>query len=137
MKHLFILLLLVSCGRKTVLIENNYDDSRLQAYELIQDARLDALEMREILVAGELSRINQTLTDIQTEVSTGTVSVLPICNSNEHLIKTNTGFFAVYMVSNNFGTFLGKLDNDVLYQTTDSVRARFTVSGDTINCQIN
>lgn len=137
MKHLFILLLLVSCGKETTLIENNYDDSRLQAYELIQDARLDALEMREILVAGELSRINQTLTYIQREVSTGAVSVLPICNSNEHLIKTNTGFFAVYMVSNNFGTFLGKLDNGVLYQTTDSVRARFTVSGDTINCQIN
>ena len=137
MKHLFILLLLVSCGRKTVLVENNYDDSRLQAYELIQDARLDALEMSEILVAGKLSRINQTLTNIQREVSTGAVSVLPICNSNEHLIKTNTGFFAVYMVSNNFGTFLGKLDNDVLYQTTDSIRARFIINGDNINCQVN
>jgi hypothetical protein len=90
--------------------------------------------MSENLVEGELTAINNTLTDIQNEVSIGAVSIVKICASNEHLIKINSGFFAVYMVSNNYGTYLGKLDVNTTYQTTDSVHAQFKILNDAVVC---
>jgi hypothetical protein len=130
---------LCSCGKVKQndvyhYVENTYDDSRLLAYELIQNARLDALEMEANLVEGELAVINDTLTDIQNEVSVGAVSVVKICASAESLIKTNTGFFAVYMVSNNYGTYLGQLTENTTYQTTDATHVQFKILNGSIVC---
>jgi hypothetical protein len=133
MKYLAVLMLLVSCGRPSmdaIYIQNPYDDSKLQAYELIQDARIKALEDR----LEDLDTINDTLTDIQQQVTANKVNVVKICASNEYMIKMNNEFYAVYMVSNNFGTYLGKLDNGVQYQTTDSVRSRFSVNNGVLTC---
>lgn len=154
MKLLVLCLLLISCktNLETKYIENDYDDSKLQAYELIQDARLDAIENRESMLEqlatqdqSEISRlqhsidfnyalVNATLTQIQLQVEQNKVQVLSICASSENLIKVNANYFAVYMVSNNFGTFLGKLDENVLYQTTDIFHARFKINNGVILC---
>lgn len=124
--------LLTSCGRSpdAYIFETKYDDSKLLAYELIQDARIKALEDR----LPELAVINSTLTNIQQQVTLNKVEVLKICASNEHLIKINNVFYAVYMVSNNYGTYLGKLDNNVQYRTTDSVASNFKIMNNSITC---
>ena len=143
-----ILTLCISCGKKqstTVLIENPYDDSKLAAYDVLSDARIDAMEVRlaqlEVLNqlntdASELLKdqveqtftdLNNLLDDLQLEVHNNKVTVHKICTSSEHLLKLQGDFYAVYMVSNNFGTYLGKLDVGVQYQTTDSVHVRFKI----------
>lgn len=135
MKILALLALstLISCGRPSmdaIYIQNPYDDSKLQAYELIQDARIQALEDR----LADIDTINTTLTDIQSQVTLNKVNVIKICASNEHLIKMQNSYYAVYMVSNNYGTYLGKLSEGVNYQTTDSVRASFKIVNGALNC---
>ncbi len=154
-----VLLSLVSCGKRintttkvTEYVENDYDSSRIDAYNLIQDARLNAIEARlvdldaltsqnteelETLTASietQFDTINTNLNDIQLQVSTNKVTVLPICASGENLIKMNNEFYAVYMVSNNYGTYLGKLANNVNYQTTDSIHAGFHLNSGSIVC---
>jgi len=124
--------LLASCGHPpdTYIIETKYDDSKLLAYEVIQNARIKALEDR----LPELAVINSTLTSIQQQVALNKVEMVKVCASNEHLIKMNNSFYAVFMVSNNYGTYLGKLDSNVQYRTTDSAAANFRITNNSITC---
>ena len=151
------LMLLASCGKKvttkvTEYVENPYDASRIDAYNLIQDARLDAIEARlsdldaltgqnsddvQALtdsIESQFDTINNNLNNIQQQITTNKVTVLPICASGENLIKMNNEFYAVYMVSNNYGTYLGKLANNTSYSTTDSVHAGFHLNNGVIVC---
>jgi hypothetical protein len=83
---------------------------------------------------------NNTLTmlnSLQTQINNAAsnqVSVLNICNSDEYLIKVGTNYYAVYMVSNNYGTHLGKLSLNVTYQTTDSYHKLFKLTSSGITC---
>lgn len=155
-----ILLLTVSCGKnETVIATNAFDDSQLKAQLVIQDARLKALEARmnayetnfdlitiefsnrisnldndfssmEETMNENIATINLGLSDLQRKV----IAPIKICNSDEHLIKTVDSVYAVYMVSNNYGTFLGKLSENVEYKTTDTVGARFKIVNNTVKC---
>lgn len=150
-----ILLLSVSCGTKEstlILVEKPYDDSKLVAYDLLNDARIDAMEVRLAQLetlnqlnteASELLKdqveqnyldLNNLLDELQLEVHNNKVTVHKICTSNEHLLKLQGDFYAVYMVSNNFGTYLGKLDSNVNYSTTDNVHASFKIVSGNIVC---
>lgn len=163
MKTILILslLLLVSCGKHkheesiTVkYVENTFDDSKLVAYNTIQDAKLATLETRthnlELLTSSNSqdyetlrvqieSNYTQMLHEIslvQTQIdSSNKVSVLQICSSNENLIKVNNDFYAVYMINDDYGTYLGKLTSNVNYQTTDIHHSRFTITNGNIVCQ--
>lgn len=156
------LLLLISCGRKvgrfteynsnSTTIENKYDDSKLQAYNLIQDARIEALELRashleavSSELADDIEKVkrdieeefdltNDYLNDLQLEVRTSKVEVIKICASSENLIKVGGAFYAVYMISNNYGTYLGKLENNTNYQTTDNSHKGFHLTNGSIVC---
>lgn len=150
-----ILLLSISCGKKhstTVVIENKYDDSKLVAYSLLNDARISAIDTRLTQLetlnqlntdASELLRtqveqnyleLNNLLDELQLEVHTKEVTTHKICTSKEQLLKIQGEFYAVYMVSNNFGTYLGMLESNVNYQTTDSVHAGFKIINGSIVC---
>lgn len=150
-----ILTLCISCGRKqstTVLIENPYDDSKLAAYDVLSEARITAIDNRltqlealnqlnnaasEILktkVEQNFIDLTNLLDDLQVEVHNNKVTVHKICASNENLLKLQGEFYAVYMVSNNFGTYLGKLDSDTNYQTSDATNTRFKIVNGLINC---
>lgn len=155
------LLLIMSCGRKVqriiehneTSVENKYDDSRLNAYELIQDARLNAIDVRldalnasivlnandnevfHATIENDFVTTNAFLNNLQAEVTVNKVTVLTICASGENLIKMNNDFYAVYMVSNNFGTYLGKLADNVNYATTDNIHAGFHLNNGVIICR--
>lgn len=165
MKTLLILatFLFVSCGKTTKvteLVENKYDDSQTKAILVIQDARIKALEARmdayvtnfdlvTIEFSEKLSNLETDLTNrdeilddniqlINTalgQLQGKQIEALKICSSNEYLIKQGNSFYTVYMVSNNYGTFLGKLAENILYRTTDSVGASFKIINNTIICQ--
>lgn len=157
MKALFLAIFLISCGKNvttkvTEYVENPYDASKIEALDLIQDARLNAIEARladlnalidentadiQALtnsIDTQFNAVNASLNSIQAQVSTNKVTVMQICASGENLIKMNNEFYAVYMVSNNFGTYLGKLTNNVNYMSTDSVRATFHINNGNIIC---
>jgi uncharacterized protein YcfL len=162
MKTLLILasLLFVSCGNNTQILENKYDDTQIQAILVIQDARIKALEARidayitdfdlvtiefseklsnletnlanrDEILENNIQLVNTALGDLQGKQ----IEALKICSSNEHLIKQGNNFYAVYMVSNNYGTFLGKLAENVVYRTTDNVGANFKIINNRIVCQ--
>lgn len=57
-----------------------------------------------------------------------TISIIQICNTNENVLKLNNNYYAVYMVSNAFGTYLGKLSQNVQYRTTDSSKQDFHIN---------
>lgn len=160
----FFSMLCVSCGKKDehrTYIENPYDDSKLRANLLIQDSRLIALEEKtaelEQLLNTVKSGLEMTNDDVESlkqsleadyqdviarlDVIENTVNnaerieIMSICGSGENLIKVGNKFYAVYMVSNNYGTYLGKLQENMNYQTTDIVKARFKIVNSTIFCQ--
>lgn len=154
------MLLFCSCGKNTTTsVESPYNDSSIRVELVLQDARIKALEARlnayetnfdlvtiefnnklsnidrdfdtmQETLDNNISIINQGLAQLQGKV----ISLVKICSSNEYLIKTSDGMFAVYMVSNNYGTFLGKLANDVNYQTTDTVKANFKLVNNQLVC---
>lgn len=152
--------LITSCGKDvTLYVANPYDDQAIKAEQVITGARISALEARinviesrfdEVIIDfnSELNNLNSTaatLSEVVTEnlnivnmaldnLQQQQVSVIKICASNEYLIKASSGVYAVHMVSNNFGTFLGKLPNEVTYQTTDSIKARFKLVNSEIIC---
>lgn len=155
------LLLTVSCGKKnyTTVVENPYDDSQVKSKQVIQEARISALEARinalesrfnEVLidynslvnnVDAQFSTLEETLTNNTLVVNTmlsdlAAKQTIPvkICASSEYLLKTSTGVYAVYMVSNNYGTYLGKLVEQTNYLTTDTVRATFKIVNNNIVC---
>lgn len=149
------LILCISCGKKqstTVLVENPYNDTKLAAYNVLNDSRIDAMEVRlvqletlnqlntassELLkdqVEQTFTDLNNLLDDLQLEVHNNEVSVHKICASKENLLKLQGEFYAVYMVSNNFGTYLGKLDAGINYVTTDLVHASFKIVNGNIVC---
>ena len=77
MKHLFVLLLLVSCGKKvtkTRFIENKFDDSNIQNRLVAHEARIKALEdaQQGFLVQDDIkdfltgSQVDAKLTVIET-----------------------------------------------------------------------
>jgi len=112
------------------------------AEQVLQDARLTALEVRiaqlEAGMTGTSELYNATMAvinDLQVQITTGAVNVLPICSSGESLIKTSQGIYAVYMVSNNFGTYLGMLSENVAYQTTDTSHTHFMLVNNEVICQ--
>lgn len=153
MKLILLALLLASCGKpQTTNIHNSFDDSKIMALDIIYDARIKVIETRmnaletlvgtnqagnasfnAIIQANFITSMN-TLTELQTEVTKNKVEIVPICNTAEHLIKINGTYFAVYMVSNNLGTYLGKLEKGITYQTTDSNQDKFTLNDLTIEC---
>jgi hypothetical protein len=94
------------------------------------NSRINNLNEQHNSVSANLVLVNNALTSLQQQQ----ISVIKICDSGEHLVRTGTGIYAVYMVSNYFGTYLGKLAEDVVYQTTDSKMARFKLSHNSIIC---
>lgn len=155
-----ILLLTVSCGSNTTTVENKYDDSQVQAILVIQDARIKALEARinaydsnfdlvTIEFSEKLSNLENEfkskdeLLDTNIQVINSGLAMLQgkqvtpvkICSSKEYLIKQGNDYYVVYMVSNNYGTFLGKLAENINYATTDEVKARFKVVNNELVCQ--
>jgi len=167
MKSLLIIaaisLLTVSCGRKreyyTTVQENNYDDSQVKGEQILQSARIAALEARiaafetnfDTVVIDYNDKINNLETDAQdlretldynvavvtamlADLNTKQLTPVKICASAEYLIQTSSGFYAVYMVSNNFGTYLGKLAEETQYQSTDIVKANFKIVNNQVVC---
>lgn len=161
MKHLLLVtvLTLTACGKRITSIENKYNDSSIKAYQVIQDARIAALEAKfDVLNSNfdaaiidfdnDLNNLQSSYTSsneasianynllsaAMVQLSSSNLEVIKICSSGEHLLKNSSGVYAVYMVSNNYGTFLGKLANDVNYQTTDSVHASFKLVDNNIVC---
>lgn len=154
--------ILTSCGQdysQVILQENKYDDTQVKAMQVVQEARIAALEARldafntnfdDVLIdfgerlnnqetlsgsLGEaldtnLTILNNALIMLQNQV----ISVVPICNSGENLIKSGNSLYAVYMISNNYGTFLGKLSENVNYRTTDAVQANFKIVNNVVVC---
>lgn len=157
---LSVTLLIASCGKKsTTIVENAYNDSSIKAYQVIQDARIAALEARlnayqtqfDTVVIDYDSRLNNLdaefttldatlnynialVTSMLADLNSKQIEPVKICASNEYLLKTATGMYAVYMVSNNYGTFLGKLSEQTNYQTTDVIHAQFKIVNNNIVC---
>lgn len=153
------LIFLVSCGKHKheyiTVVQSGYDDSQTQALLVIQDARIKALEDRlnylenefgdvvidfderfnnldqsNIDLNASLALLNNALTNLQTKQ----LSIVSICSSSEKLIKTNDGLYAVYMISNNYGTYLGKLVENVNYRTTDASQTNFKIVNGQVVC---
>lgn len=156
MKYLIILstLLLISCGKKTIVnvTENKFDNSnndnrltQLEAKNLVIEAKLLSYELKlaELEANGDsladaietkYNELFESLDSLEDEIEVNKVELVKVCASNEQLIKVNNKFYAVYMVSNNNGTYLGELASNVQYQTTDNVRARFSLQNNQIVC---
>jgi SMC interacting uncharacterized protein involved in chromosome segregation len=110
---LLSVLFLVSCGKNQqtlTYVENPYDNSKNEAIELIQEARIDALEnkMRDLQLLANINKvaidrlidstiasydnIDSQLSDLENVVLTNEIKVVKICNSGEHFIKTSTDY---------------------------------------------
>lgn len=132
-----------------------YDDKVLQVKLMLHDARIVALENQvsqlndanelmkfnieaaEVAIIAANTQLNATLSlidDLSAEVAAGEVKILKVCSSKEYLIKVPSGVYAVYMISNNLGTYLGQLEENVEYRTTDSVQSRFKISQGVVVC---
>lgn len=156
-----ITLITSSCGKSksTTVVESPYNDSSVKAHQVIQDARIAALEARlnayqtqfDTVVIDYDSRLNNLdaefttldailnynialVTSMLADLNSKQIVPVKICASNEYLLKTATGMYAVYMVSNNFGTFLGKLAENLNYRSTDQVQANFKIVNNNIVC---
>lgn len=149
-------LILTSCGKRVITNESDYNDSSIKAYQIMQDARISALEAKlDVLnsdfdsaiidFGNELNNVQASseniannnytlLNNAMLQLASTSLTVIKICASAEHLLKNSSGVYAVFMVSNNYGTYLGKLANDINYQTTDSVHANFKLVNDEIVC---
>lgn len=162
MKNVLILalsVLFVSCGK-----DGSYmyytDDLRHKATEdkisiiesknLLYDAKIEAIELRLASLESDNEELSSQydslldlLEDLENQVDTleddlnRLIVPIPVkvCSSNEHLLKIGDDYFAVYMVSNNNGTFFGKLQVNIHYNTTDGNNVSFKVTiNKTIQC---
>lgn len=131
MKYLSVLAMLAvlsSCGKRTQYIENNYDDSNVQAKLELHDARITNLDrLIQENKTESLSYVN-TKIDLMTGLINGNkISFVKPCGSLENLMLINGTYYAIYMVSNNYGTYLGTLSERTRYQTTDSTKKQFEI----------
>lgn len=148
-------LVLTSCG-KNITKENAYNDSSIKAYQVMQDARISALqakldvlnshfdsaiidfgnELNNVQASSEnIANNNYTLlNNAMLQLASTSLTVIKICASGEHLLKNSSGVYAVFAVSNNNDTYLGKLANDTTYRTTDEVQAKFKLVNGEIVC---
>lgn len=131
MKYLSVLAMLTvlsSCGKRTQYIENNYDDSNVQAKLKLHDALITNLDrLIQENRTESLNYVNTKIGVMQTLINGNKISFVKPCGSSENLMLINNTYYAIYMVSNNYGTYLGTLSERTRYQTTDSTKKQFEI----------
>ena len=92
------------------------------------------LDNKTDTINAALDILQAKVASLETEASNNT-KVVKVCNSSEYLLRIGSSYYAIYMVSNNYGTYLGKLSEGVSYRTTDSTNSNFRVeTNKTITC---
>lgn len=156
MKHLFVLLLLVSCGKKvtkTRFVENKFDDTVIQNQLTAHEARIKALEdaQQGFLVQDDIknfltgSEVDAKLTVIETlATKSELMEIKSICDTKEQLIKSGDKLFAVISTITKVGQGVNQHDNvsnvhlgeitDGSYRLTDGSNKRFSVTSGVITC---
>ena len=110
-------------------LNNNLELSNEELQTLI-DSKYQSTQNQIAFINNQFSQFNNVLNSLQAIVNNtvNPIFMIKVCSSNEHLIKVNGYYYSVYMVSNDFGTFLGKLEQNINYMTTDSSRVRFKIN---------
>lgn len=156
MKHLFVLLLLVSCGKKvtkTRFVENKFDDTVIQNQLTAHEARIKALEdaQQGFLVQDDIkdfltgSQVDAKLTVIETlATKSELMKIESICGTKEQLIKSGDKLFAVISTITKVGQWVNQHDNvsnvhlgeitDGSYKLTDGSNKTFSVTSGVITC---